>query len=67
MDLGKTSSTVNTKFEKEELEKVSGIEGLTFCHTARFIVSCRDLNTVYGIEQNESEIWSHDDKSNLEL
>lgn len=35
--------------EKEELEKVSGIEGLTFCHTARFIVSCRDLNTVYKV------------------
>ena len=35
--------------EKEELEKISGIEGLTFCHTARFIVSCRDLETVYKV------------------
>lgn len=35
--------------EKEELEKVSGIEGLTFCHTARFIVSCKNLNTVYKV------------------
>ena len=30
----------------EELENVSGISGLTFCHKERFIVSCKDYNTV---------------------
>ena len=30
----------------EELESVSGISGLTFCHKERFIVSCKDYNTV---------------------
>ena len=35
--------------EGEELETKSGIEGLTFCHTARFIVSCRNLDTVYRV------------------
>ena len=35
--------------QNEELETKSGIEGLTFCHTARFIVSCRDLDTVYRV------------------
>ena len=35
--------------EGEELELISGIDGLTFCHTARFIVSCRDIDTVYNV------------------
>ena len=35
--------------EGEELELVSGIDGLIFCHTARFIVSCRDIDTVYNV------------------
>ena len=33
----------------EKLEEVSGIEGLKFCHTGRFIVSCRDINCVYQV------------------
>ena len=33
----------------EELEKVSGIKGLSFCHTGRFIVSCNSLETVYKV------------------
>lgn len=37
--------------EGEELEKVSGISGLTFCHATRFLVSCRDLDTVYQVFQ----------------
>ena len=28
--------------QDEELERVSGIEGLRFCHTGRFIVNCKD-------------------------
>lgn len=35
--------------EGEELEQISGIEGLTFCHTARFIVSCKDIDSVYKV------------------
>lgn len=35
--------------EGEELERVSGIPGLTFCHATRFLVSCRDLDTVYKV------------------
>lgn len=35
--------------EGEALAEVSGIPGLTFCHTTRFIVSCRDLDTVYEV------------------
>ena len=35
--------------EGEELEQISGIEGLTFCHTARFIVSCKDIGSVYKV------------------
>ena len=35
--------------EGEELERVSGISGLTFCHATRFLVSCRDLDTVYQV------------------
>lgn len=31
--------------DNEELEKVSGIKGLTFCHTTRFLVSCDSLQT----------------------
>ena len=33
----------------EELEKVSGIKGLRFCHTGRFIVSCNNLDAVYKV------------------
>lgn len=33
----------------EELEKISGISGLTFCHTGRFIVSCKNLDCVYKV------------------
>ena len=35
--------------EGEELERVSGIPGLTFCHATRFLVSCKDLDTVYQV------------------
>jgi len=35
--------------EGEELERVSGISGLTFCHSTRFLVSCKDLDTVYQV------------------
>ena len=30
----------------EELEEVSGIKGLRFCHSACFIVNCKTLETV---------------------
>lgn len=33
----------------KKLEEVSGISGLGFCHTGRFIVTCRDLDTVYDV------------------
>lgn len=33
----------------EELEQVSGIKGLRFCHTGRFIVSCNNLDAVYKV------------------
>ena len=33
----------------EELEKVSGIKGLKFCHSARFIVSCKTLDAAYEV------------------
>ena len=32
-----------------ELEEVSKIKGLRFCHTGRFIVSCNNLDTVYKV------------------
>ena len=35
--------------QNEELENVSGIKGLRFCHTGRFIVSCNDLDAVYKV------------------
>ena len=35
--------------EGEVLEEKSGISGLTFCHMGRFIVNCRDLDTVYQV------------------
>lgn len=35
--------------EGEELEKVSGINGLRFCHSGRFIVNCDSLETVYEV------------------
>lgn len=33
----------------EELESVSNIEGLKFCHLGRFIVSCADKEVVYKV------------------
>ena len=35
--------------ENEELERVSGIEGLRFCHTGRFIVSCKTIEAMYQV------------------
>ena len=35
--------------ENEELEKVSGIKNISFCHLGRFIVSCKTLDSVYEI------------------
>lgn len=35
--------------EGEELQRVSGIPGLTFCHATRFLVSCKDLDSVYEV------------------
>ena len=35
--------------EGRELEEISGIEGLTFCHAGRFIVNCKDLDAVYRV------------------
>ena len=35
--------------EGEELELISGIDGLIFCHAARFIVSCKDIDAVYKV------------------
>ena len=35
--------------EGEELARVSGIPGLTFCHATRFLVSCKDLDSVYQV------------------
>ena len=32
-----------------ELENVSGIKGLRFCHTGRFIVNCASLDTMYKV------------------
>ena len=45
----------------EELEKVSGIIGLTFCHNNRFILSCKDKETAIItvnklLEQQEEKI-----------
>lgn len=35
--------------EGEKLEAVSGIEGLNFCHSGRFIVNCNDRATVDNV------------------
>ena len=35
--------------EKDELFKVSNIEGLKFCHSGRFIVSCDTMDAVYKV------------------
>ncbi len=35
--------------EGEQLQEVSGIQGLTFCHMGRFIVSCADEEAVYQV------------------
>lgn len=33
----------------QELQEVSGIDGLRFCHISRFIVNCKDLESVYKV------------------
>ena len=35
--------------ENKDLEEVSGIMGLRFCHNGRFIVNCSSLETVYQV------------------
>ena len=35
--------------EGKELEEKSKIPGLIFCHTGRFIVSCKDYDTVLKV------------------
>lgn len=35
--------------ENDELEKKSNIKGLRFCHAGRFIVNCKDYNTVINV------------------
>ena len=35
--------------DEKELQEVSGIKGLRFCHVGRFIVSCKDLDSVYEV------------------
>lgn len=35
--------------ENEELEKISNIKGLRFCHSGRFIVNCKDYNVVLKV------------------
>ena len=35
--------------ENEELEIASNIKGLRFCHSGRFIVNCKDINTVLKV------------------
>lgn len=35
--------------EGEELEEKSGIKGLSFCHSGRFIVTCETLDAVYKV------------------
>lgn len=32
-----------------ELEEASGIKGLRFCHSARFIINCENIDTVYEV------------------
>ena len=35
--------------DEKKLQEVSGIKGLRFCHVGRFIVSCKDLDSVYEV------------------
>lgn len=35
--------------QDSELENISGIPGLRFCHTGRFIVNCTSLDTMYKV------------------
>ncbi len=35
--------------EKEELEQVSGIKGMEFCHTGRFLVTCKTKEAAYQV------------------
>ena len=35
--------------QDEELETKSGIKGLKFCHTGRFIINCSDIDVVYQV------------------
>ena len=55
--------------EQKELEKVSGIKGLTFCHSTRFLVSCDTLETAKkvidkALTQQKTENENTLDKSN---
>lgn len=55
--------------EQNELEKVSGIKGLTFCHATRFLVSCDTLKTAKiiiekALTQKECETPNNLDKNN---
>ena len=35
--------------EGQELEKVSNIKGLRFCHSGRFIVNCKDYDSMIKV------------------
>ena len=35
--------------EKEELEKVSGIKDIEFCHIGRFLVTCKTKEAAYQV------------------
>lgn len=55
--------------EQQELEKISGIKGLIFCHATRFLVSCDTLETakkVIDIALTQQEIENENtlDKNN---
>lgn len=46
----------------EELESVSGIEGLTFCHNNRFILSCKNKETALITINKIIEIQTNEEK-----
>ena len=55
--------------EQQDLERVSGIKGLTFCHSTRFLVSCDTLETAKiiiekALTQEETEKENNLDKNN---
>ena len=35
--------------EKEKLEAVTGIKGMEFCHSARFLVTCKTKEAAYQV------------------